>query len=49
MIVSGWTHRGLICLVFLALSRSVVILPHEPSSLFNQSVLVDLSISMMIH
>ena len=33
----------------LALARSVGILSHEPSSLFHHSVLLDLSVSVMMH
>ena len=43
MIVFGWTLR-----VFLALARSVGILVMSPS-LFHHNVLVDLSVSMMMH
>ena len=35
--------------VSLALAYSVGIYSHKPSSLFHHNVLVDLSVSMMIH
>ena len=48
MIVFGWTLRGLTNVFFSSGSRCWYF-SHEPSSLFHHSVLVDLSVSMMMH
>ena len=48
MIVFGWTLRGLTD-GFLSPGSQCWYFSYEPSSLFHHSVLVDLSVSMMMH
>ena len=43
-----WTLRGLL-MVFFSSGSQYWYFSHEPSSLFYHSVLVDLSVSMMMH